>query len=313
MKTTSLVTLLAASAVGSAYGHASGHTIIETAEELDGFDTLVTAVELADLYEALDNKKSELTVFAPTDDAFASDDLAGVLPFLLMNNHYSRSLLADVLLYHVVPAELAQDSLGSEQSTLLSGASLSFSGDGSSINQGAAHVVVNDVEAKGGIIHAIDAVLVPPSLPLQTIADVANPKLLEALTAAGLASLFTEAHDTVYTVFAPTDAAWDAFYAATGTSFEEIASDMRLTKLFVRVLKSHVIANKAFDSTKVVNKRKLKTLSHKLKTKTQVLPFLETTDILTLNGIVHTVNSILETPCSRSFLRRLNKVRDNHN
>jgi uncharacterized surface protein with fasciclin (FAS1) repeats len=200
------------------------------------FDTLETAIKAANLADTVASADNTFTVFAPTDAAFAALP-AGVLDTLLAD---PEGALTNVLLYHVVPGEnRAAAVLGADMLSTAQGASLDVS-----VRDGAAYVndsqiTVTDIEAKNGVIHVIDAVLVPGSAPAPadgemeemaessgaTIAEIAAndgrfDTLVAALQAAGLAETFAQPGD--YTVFAPTD---DAFAALPAGTVEALLAD----------------------------------------------------------------------------------------
>lgn len=144
-------------------------TIAEIVVELAGgdpaeFTTLLAAIQAADpiVLETLSDPSQELTVFAPTDEAFAAipeDVLAGILA--------DQELLTNILLYHVAPGVfLAEDVVAAapipELPTLLEGSTLSIEVvDGSVVINGESTVVQTDVIASNGVIHVIDTVLQP--------------------------------------------------------------------------------------------------------------------------------------------------------
>lgn len=123
------------------------------------FDTLIAAVLAADpaVVETL-TSCDQYTVFAPTDDAFAA---FGLTPETVGN--VSQSLLTDILLYHVVSGRLDSGTVISRNSLCtLKGASLRQSGGILTDKFGReASIIVTDVEAANGIIHVIDAVVLP--------------------------------------------------------------------------------------------------------------------------------------------------------
>jgi uncharacterized surface protein with fasciclin (FAS1) repeats len=134
-----------------------GDTIVDVAAGNDDFSTLVAAVQAADLVDAL-SSEGPLTVFAPTNEAFAALP-DGVLETLLMPEN--QDLLIDLLSYHVVPGEVTADDLRTPGSldTLNGPVDVDSNREGVFIND--ASVVIPDVEASNGVIHAIDTVLVP--------------------------------------------------------------------------------------------------------------------------------------------------------
>lgn len=120
------------------------------------FSTLIAAVVTADLVGALD-AVGQRTVFAPTDAAFAelglNADNIGDLPV---------AALTDILLYHVANgARDAEDVLGSRQIRMLNGDLTTVDASAPSINESG--FVAVDIHTANGIIHIIDAVLLPPA------------------------------------------------------------------------------------------------------------------------------------------------------
>lgn len=124
-----------------------------------GFTTLVAAVVKAELLPALSNPFVELTVFAPTNTAF--DNLATALGTDL-NGILALPNLADVLLYHVTPGNIVSANLTNGNVTMLNGDAVIVDiTNGVKIND--ANVTTANVEADNGVVHVIDAVLLPTS------------------------------------------------------------------------------------------------------------------------------------------------------
>ena len=158
--------------------------IVDTAIAAGDFSTLVAAVQAAGLEDTL-RGAGPFTVFAPTDAAFAALP-AGTLEALLAD----PDTLADILLYHVVAGEvLAADVVGLTSATAANGDSISIAvvGGGVVLN-GSANVVVTDIMTTNGVIHVIDAVILPPAdTAAPTPAQSGNAGLLGE---AGTAPLF---------------------------------------------------------------------------------------------------------------------------
>lgn len=133
--------------------------IVDVAVGAGTFNTLVAAVKAADLVGALKGD-GPLTVFAPTDDAFAALP-AGTVENLLKPEN--KAQLQAVLLYHVVPGKvMSADLSGTVNAETLQGATVKIVVDeGVTVN--GANVVAADVAASNGVIHVIDAVILPPS------------------------------------------------------------------------------------------------------------------------------------------------------
>lgn len=134
--------------------------IVETAVAAGSFKTLATALTAAGLIETLKGP-GPFTVFAPTDEAFAKIPKAQ-LDALLAN----KEQLKAVLLYHVVPGKvMAADAikLDGKSAKMVSGAEAKISVMSGTVMINGAHVTSADIAAKNGVIHVIDAVIMPPS------------------------------------------------------------------------------------------------------------------------------------------------------
>ena len=133
--------------------------IVETATEAGSFKTLLTAVKAAGLVETLQGK-GPFTVFAPTDAAFAALP-AGTLDGLLKD----PAALKKILLYHVVSGSVRSDQVvGLTSATSVEGSPVAIAvKDGTVYLNDSAKVVTADVMASNGVIHVIDAVLLPPA------------------------------------------------------------------------------------------------------------------------------------------------------
>ena len=133
--------------------------IVGVAVEAGIFNTLVAAVQAAELVDVLKGE-GPFTVFAPTDDAFAALPEGTVESLLLPEN---KELLISILLYHVVSGSVsAADVVALDSATTVNGASINISVNDSGVMINNANVVQADVAASNGVIHIIDAVLLPP-------------------------------------------------------------------------------------------------------------------------------------------------------
>jgi uncharacterized surface protein with fasciclin (FAS1) repeats len=131
--------------------------IIETARTAGSFKTLLAALEAADLTGALQGD-GPFTVFAPTDEAFAKLP-KGTVESLL--NDIPK--LQSILTYHVVSGKvMASDVVKLSEAKTLQGQSVRIDAS-SGVKINSARVVKADVAAENGVIHVIDAVLLPPS------------------------------------------------------------------------------------------------------------------------------------------------------
>ena len=140
-------------------GHAAKKDIVDTAVAAGSFKTLAAALTAADLIGALKGA-GPFTVFAPTDEAFAKLP-AGTLDSLLKPENKEK--LKGILLYHVVSGKImAADIKGSASPATLQGATIAVKAAGGGVTVNGAKVVSADVGASNGVIHVIDAVILPP-------------------------------------------------------------------------------------------------------------------------------------------------------
>ena len=137
---------------------ASAADIVDTAIAAGNFKTLVAALKAADLVDTLKGP-GPFTVFAPTDDAFAKLPAGTVETLLKLEN---KAKLRSILTYHVVAGKvMSQDVVKLDSAKTVEGQSIAIKlGDGGVMINGA-HVIKADIEADNGVIHVIDAVLLP--------------------------------------------------------------------------------------------------------------------------------------------------------
>jgi uncharacterized surface protein with fasciclin (FAS1) repeats len=134
--------------------------IVDVAVSAGSFATLVAALQAADLVGALQGD-GPFTVFAPTDAAFAALPDGTVESLLMPEN---KEQLQAVLLYHVVPGQVMSGDLsGTVNAETLQGATVEIVASSSGVTVNGANVVSADVVASNGVIHVVDAVLLPPA------------------------------------------------------------------------------------------------------------------------------------------------------
>lgn len=134
--------------------------IVDTAVAAGSFNTLVTAVKAAGLVDALKGP-GPLTVFAPTDAAFAKLPAGTVEDLLKPEN---KEKLKGILLYHVVSGKvMSGDIKGTVKPATLQGATLTVAAAAGGVTVNGAKVTTADIAADNGVIHVIDAVVLPPA------------------------------------------------------------------------------------------------------------------------------------------------------
>ena len=243
---------------------AAGPAILDVAAA-NGFSTLVAAVRAAGLSSVLNDPfAGPFTVFAPTDEAFAAALAAlNVSPAELLAN---TDLLTQVLQYHVVSGRLPLGELfNAESVTTLQGEDIALSVEGTLELNGTTKVLTANVPASNGIIHAIDAVLLPPSVAgmmasaeaeapaepeqttvgavpqAETVVDIiAGDSRLSTLLAAAVAvdapSALAGAGQV--TILAPNDAAFAAALEALGLTVQDVLGQPELLR---QILFYHIV------------------------------------------------------------------------
>jgi uncharacterized surface protein with fasciclin (FAS1) repeats len=135
------------------------HDIVSIAQDTENLSTLVAAIQAAELVDVLKGD-GPFTVFAPTNEAFeALPD--GTLESLLMPEN--RDQLVEILTYHVVPGEVMSGDLSDgmmAETVEGSEVTISLSDYGAKVN--GANIEAADIEASNGVVHVIDAVILPP-------------------------------------------------------------------------------------------------------------------------------------------------------
>ena len=289
-------------------------TIVDIAVQDGRFETLVAALEAADLVSTLSGE-GPFTVFAPTDDAFAALP-DGVVAGLLED----IPSLTEVLTYHVVSGTvLAETVVGLTSAATLQGEEVTIEvidpnrpplTIGNVMIDGAT-VLITDIIGSNGVIHVIDSVILPTKVAAslsgsddsmdsmevsKTIVDIAVEDgrfgtLVTALQAAGLVD--TLAGDGPFTVFAPTD---DAFAALPDGVVAGLLEDI---PSLTEVLTYHVVAGSVL-AEQVVGLDSATTLQGEdvmVKVVNGAVMIDEAkvviTDIIGSNGVIHVIDSVM--------------------
>ncbi len=150
----------------------SSDNIPATADKAGTFKTLLVAAKAAGLVEVLSGDKP-LTVFAPTDDAFAKLP-AGTVESLLKPENKEK--LAEILRFHVVPGRVfSKDVLSKKQLKTVQGGMLTAAMKNGAAKINGAGLVATDIDAANGVIHVIDSVMLPPATPVKAAAAHEHP------------------------------------------------------------------------------------------------------------------------------------------
>ena len=135
--------------------------IVDTAIAAGSFSTLIAAVQAAGLENTL-RSEGPFTVFAPTDEAFAALPEGTVESLLLPEN---REQLVAILTYHVVSGDVrAETAMTLTEAPSVEGSMIPIVATDSGLSVGGANVIQADIAASNGVIHVIDAFIMPPSM-----------------------------------------------------------------------------------------------------------------------------------------------------
>lgn len=283
--------------------------VVGTAANQGNLTQFVSLLQSAGIEEKL-RAGGPFTIFAPTDDAFAtfSPDIT--------NN---PELLFDVLLYHIFDGKLTSGDLANQIFiTTLLGDDLAVTIDGADIRLDDSVIITRDLDATNGVVHIIDTVLIPPSSGLirapngmavvrSTLPDlltVAQTQggfdiLLDGLDAAGLTSELVGAGP--FTLFAPTD---DAFLQLAYTLSRDLVD--RIDKEPAPLLRHHIIADD-LRSPRLIDGSSWSTLNGtniviaatadglRLMDDRGPVANLTSTDLPARNGIIHVIDTVVFT------------------
>jgi transforming growth factor-beta-induced protein len=268
----------------SAARDASLPTIVEVALADGRFTVLAGAVQRAGIASVLAGP-GPLTVFAPTDAAFAKLP-PGTLDGL------TNDQLKQVLTYHAVNGRAVSSSLKSGPVTTLAELSAFVTVSGSSVKVNDANVTTADVQASNGVVHVIDTVLLPPNLVQAAQYAGSFTTLVSAVGTAGLADALSDPNANL-TVLAPTDAAFAALPPGTvaGLSTTQLASLLQYHVLPAEVLSTQLVAGP--QSTLLTGKQVTISLTGGPKVNDANIVI---TDVRTTNGVIHAIDKVLTVP-----------------
>lgn len=280
---------------------AQPRNIVQTAQADPRFSILVEAVVAADLATTL-SSPGPLTVFAPTNDAFAA--LLAELGVTKEQLLADKALLSAVLTYHVLPAKvLRADVPAGKAITTVQGGIFKVDAVGSDLvitdgRNRSAKITATNLEASNGVIHVVDKVILPADKNVvqtaQALPDFSI--LVEAVVAANLQG--TLSGSGPFTVFAPTNAAFAALLAELGVTKDQLLADV---PLLTRVLTYHVVNGRVLKADVPVGAA-IATVEGGTFTVDASLAITDqrgrqsgivAADVLASNGVIHVVDRVL--------------------
>ncbi len=267
-------------------------------EDLSSLVAILSLPGLSDILTAAADDNATLTVFAPTNDAFAA-----VLTTLGISSieEIPESVLLDIVKYHIVGAVAQSSELSATNYETLNGESVTVDlTDGVKVD--GANVISADIMASNGVVHVVDAVLLPSLYKnaLGTIVEVplfrkSYSTLTAALVKADLVT--TLLGDGPFTVFAPDN---DAFEAAGITSLDDYSADDLTPILLYHVLGSKVLASQLPEDGIVTTLNENGADKFFLSLGETVYingsTSITGTDIEKSNGVIHTIDKTLVPP-----------------
>lgn len=282
--------------------------IVEIASATDSLSTLVSAVVAAELVDTLSDEAPGFTVFAPNNDAFAAvADTVNPLLATINDDDASdddkaeaRATLQSVLTYHVLPMQVdaaAAVAAAGTSVTTVNGKQIDITTEDGNVFINGVEVIATDISASNGVVHVLEGVLLPENNIVETaVADGRFTTLVSAVTAAGLVDTLSD-EEARFTVFAPTDDAFDKLNEDTLTVLldEDNVADLQAL-LTYHVLEGEVASDAALalDGMRVetVNGKRLSVSvedGNLFIDDSQVI----ITDIETSNGIIHAIDTVL--------------------
>lgn len=302
--------------------------IVQVAQATADLSLLVDALlktDESDDYDYVTTLSADgpFTVFAPTNTAFAAllEDLDGYASLADFDDEADKEVLATILEYHVVvgAAAFSTDLSDGQMITTLQGEDITVNLDGgvfiSDATEVDAEVVLADVEASNGVVHVIDKVLLPQAiidaLNAQTIVDLALEtddlsSLVGALVQADAGLVDTLGSDGPFTVFAPTNAAFQAVLDALGDDYNSLEDfdTMAEKEILATILTYHVVAGTAAFSTDLSDGQMITTVQGEdvtisidggvfVSDATMDMAEVVLADVEADNGVVHVIDKVL--------------------
>ncbi len=322
-------------------------TIVETAQATEPLSSLVAALAKADEKVGTDligtlSGNGPFTVFAPTNEAFTAllANLEGFDSLEDFDTDEEKDLLATILTYHVVAGAsvLSTDLSDGQMVTTVQGEDLTISLDGGVFIKDAAdsgaQVTLADVEASNGVVHVIDAVLIPQAV-LDALAagmEEEAKNLVEIVVATEALSILeaavikadlaaTLSNEGPFTVFAPTDDAFVALLDILGddyNSLDDFDTEAELA-LLTDILLFHVIPAKVLAADLAPSQVGTALADNMLEIIASNGTFvigdasgldanITATDIMASNGVAHTIDKVLLPQSAIDFVTNLNMM-----
>jgi len=270
--------------------------IVETASSDSRFSILTEALTKAGLVSALEGP-GPFTVFAPTNDAFnALFNQLGVSGIADL----SAETLTPILLNHVISGNVKAADVTTGYAATLNNTAPGqnmvkiFTNKTSSVMVDGSKVIVADVIASNGVIHAIDKVILPANVVTHAINNPNFSILVEAVVKAGLVDALSAAGP--FTVFAPTNDAFNALFATLGVSgIADLTADQLTPILLYHVVSGNVTASQVSTGSVPTLKEgsTISIVADAMGVKLNGTSNVVATDVQGTNGVIHAIDAVI--------------------
>jgi transforming growth factor-beta-induced protein len=273
--------------------------IVEIAVGDSQLTTLVAALTKANLVDALQGD-GPMTVFAPTNDAF--DDLFATLGVGGIDD-LSADVLEPILLYHVLGIKAVSSSLSTGYVETLNATapdnnnvSLLVEVSKGVVLNGNSNVTTADIDASNGVIHKIDAVLLPPTVVDLAIANSDFSTLVAAVVKADLVDALNG--DGPFTVFAPTNAAFEMLFSDLGVSgIDDLTADQLTPILLYHVVNANVRSDQVVTGpVATLNGATIDVVVDNMGVTLNGTAKVIAVDVQGTNGVVHAIDKVILPP-----------------
>ena len=270
------------------------NTIADIATANPEFSTLLEALTKVNLVSAVAEGDAALTVFAPTNDAFAAllSDLN-----LSSLDEVPDETLKSILLYHVIGSKGVSDDLESGYYSTLSTYNDNYMSmyikvdNGVSINKNTM-VTTPDIMADNGVIHVVNKVILPPSVVNIAIDNENFTTLVDAVVKAGLVDALSA--EGPFTIFAPTNAAFNDLFNTLGISgIEDLSAEQLVPILTYHVVPGNVLSTD-LENGEVNTLNSTSNITVDLSSGVKINNSnVVAADIQGTNGVVHVIDKVL--------------------
>ena len=294
-------------------------TLLELVESNDEFSILASAIETARLEDALADEDANLTILAPTDAAFV--ELVTAMD-MTADDLLADEALLDTLIYHVLPERVVSSDIDAGLEThsklfadTLYGAPVIVETSNGAVFVNGIRVVSADTMASNGVIHVLEGVLTPPQSIWETVETAANPAedsdamaeftiLAQAISIAKLDADLASP-EASFTVFAPTDAAFEEAAAALNLAPSDLLQDPEFVSsiLLGHVVEGEITSVDLIDMFADSEAAPLETLNPESDATLQITidddgllvngARIIQADIVTRNGVIHVIDTVL--------------------